>query len=490
MSAAKWWEQAVVYQVYPRSFQDSNGDGVGDLPGILSRLDHLSWLGVDALWLSPIYPSPGVDLGYDISDHTGVDPLFGNLGDLDQLIDECHGREIRLLLDLVPSHTSIEHPWFREHPDWYMWSDRDGPANNWLSTFGGPAWSRDERSGRWYLHSFYPEQPDLDWRNPEVREAMAGVIGFWLDRGVDGFRLDAIDRLIKDPAMRDDPPASAPFVLPHRPAYDVLDHVNSTNNAEIGIALQSIREAADGSFLVGEVYQPTTGLASYLPHLDTAFSFDLLHSPFEPGAIRRVLASAIEGDAVGRLAWVLSNHDFPRLATRLGPGGARLAAMLLLSLPGPVFLYQGDEIGMKDGPGTDPPIDQADRDPIRHPMQWDSSAQGGFTTGTPWLPSTDSAERNVADQRRDPESLLTLHRELIALRPRFGSGFELLEAPAETIAIGRGDHVVMLNFAEREQSLPLAGEVVLSTKPGRGGNPSGRAIAPLEGLILRRPDDA
>lgn len=196
-----WWRDAVVYQVYPRSFQDSDGDGVGDLRGIAHRLDHLVDLGVDALWLSPIYPSPLADFGYDLTDHTAVDPTFGTLADLDRLVAEAHARGLRLLMDFVPCHTSIEHPWFGEHPDRYIWADggaRGGPPNNWRSAFGGPAWTFDERRGRWYLHSFYPEQPDLDWRNPDVVEAMQAVIGFWVDRGVDGFRLDAIEQLVKD----------------------------------------------------------------------------------------------------------------------------------------------------------------------------------------------------------------------------------------------------------------------------------------------------
>src|SRR5215218_890207 len=231
-----WPDQAVVYQIYPRSFQDSNGDGVGDLSGIRSRLDHLVGLGVDALWLSPIYPSPLADLGYDVCDYTDVDRVYGTLGDFDALLAVAHERGLRVLLDMVPCHTSIEHPWFREHPDWYIWADgRDGgPPNNWSSTFGGSAWSFDEERGRWYLHSFYPEQPDLDWRNPEVVDAMHGVLRFWLGRGVDGYRVDAIDRLLKDPELRDDPPATEPFGLPLRADEVKLALSNSRNHPDIG----------------------------------------------------------------------------------------------------------------------------------------------------------------------------------------------------------------------------------------------------------------
>jgi alpha-glucosidase len=240
-----WWQDAVIYQVYPRSFQDSDGDGVGDLRGVASRLDHLSELGVDGLWLSPIYPSPLADFGYDVSAYTDVDPVYGTLADFDALVEAAHQRGLRLLMDLVPCHTSIEHPWFGEHPDWYIWAEgRDGgPPNNWLSAFGGSAWSLDERRGRWYLHSFYPEQPDLDWRNPAVVAAMQEAIGFWIERGVDGYRIDAIDRLMKDPELRDDPPAEASFGLPREDHEAHLAPVHSRNAPDTGEALAAIRAA-------------------------------------------------------------------------------------------------------------------------------------------------------------------------------------------------------------------------------------------------------
>src|SRR3954452_1706050 len=255
-----WWQEAVVYQVYPRSFQDSDGDGVGDLRGIENRLEHLSWLGADAVWLSPIYPSPLADFGYDIADYTGVDPVFGTLGDFDALVAAAHARGLRVLMDLVPSHTSIEHPWFREHPEWYFWSPVDGPPNNWIATFGGPAWSRDPYGRGWYLHSFYPEQPDLNWRVPEVRAAIADVLRFWLDRGVDGFRVDAIDRLLKDAELRDDPPAAGPPPLPLHADHDAFEHARSRNAPDIGTALAQRRAAVGHAFLVGEAYVPTADL--------------------------------------------------------------------------------------------------------------------------------------------------------------------------------------------------------------------------------------
>jgi alpha-glucosidase len=408
-----WWENAVVYQVYPRSFQDSDGDGNGDLRGIESRLDHLVWLGVDALWLSPIYPSPLADMGYDVADYSAVDPVYGTLADFDALVASAHERGLKLLMDLVFCHSSIEHPWFRDNPDWYIWSGKDGPANNWRAMFGGSAWSPDPyRRGRgWYLHSFSPEQPDLNWRNPEVVAAMLDVVRFWLDRGVDGFRLDAIDNLVKDAELRDDPPASAPFALPLREDYAQLEHVYSNNSPDIHKALAAIREAAGDVFIVGEVYLPTAKVVPYLEHFDAAFAFELFHSPWDRERLDHAIAAASDA---GSPAWVFSNHDFPRAATRFGPENARAAAELLLSLPGPVFIYQGEEIGMVDGPGADPPIDRAGRDGARHPMQWDAS--GGFTSGTPWLPMVDPAERNVADQRDDPGSILNHYRELIARR--------------------------------------------------------------------------
>jgi len=407
----------VIYQVYPRSFQDSDGDGIGDLYGIETRLNHLVELGVDGLWLSPIQPSPLADFGYDISDYMAVDPVYGTLEDFDRLIAAADERGLRVLMDLVPCHTSIEHPWFREHPDWYLWAEgRDGgPPNNWRSTFGGPAWTRDPGGGsRWYMHSFYPEQPDLDWRNPEVVAAFGEIVRFWLDRGVAGFRVDAIDRLIKDDQLRDDPPASAPLALPLPEEYARLEHLYSRNRPEIRAALASLREAAGDALLVGEVYLPAGQVTPYLESLDATFAFELFHAPWDAGALEAAIEAQIA--LPGAAAWALSNHDFPRLPDRYGDEAVRDAAQLVCSLPGIVFIYQGDEIGMRDGPGHQPPYDRAGRDTHRHPMQWDASPDGGFTTGEPWLPLVDPVERNVADQREYPDSLLSLYRQLLAWR--------------------------------------------------------------------------
>src|SRR5215210_5794233 len=435
-----WHRDAVIYQVYPRSFQDSDGDGVGDLEGIRSRLDHLVDLGVDGLWLSPIYPSPLADFGYDVSDHTAIDPVFGTLEGFDALVAEARQRGLRLLMDVVPCHTSIEHTWFREHPDWYIWSER---PNNWLAAFGGSAWTK--LGARYYLHSFYPEQPDLDWRNPELVAAMQEVFRFWLDRGAAGYRLDAIDRLLKDAELRDEPPASEPFGLPLRGEEASLARVMSRNAPGTGEALAHIREACGPeAFLVGEIYLPSTDWRPYLEHLDAGFAFELFHSPWEGGPLRRAVEATLSVREAGA-AWVLSNHDFPRLPNRVGHENVRAAAMLLLTLPGTAFVYQGDEIGMVDGPGATPPRDRAGRDSHRHPMQWDPSPGGGFSDGEPWLSSVDPVDRNVEAQRIDPGSLLSLYRDLIALRPGLGEGFELIEAAPGVLAYRRGEHVVALN---------------------------------------------
>jgi alpha-glucosidase len=441
-----WWENAVVYQIYPRSFQDSDADGVGDLRGIIQRLDHLVWLGVDAFWLSPIYPSPLADFGYDVSDYSAVDPQLGSLGDFDELVAAAHERGLRVLLDLIPCHTSIEHPWFREHPDWYIWSPVDGPPNNWVSSFGGRAWSRDDLTGRWYLHSFYPEQPDLDWRKPEVVAAFQDVVRFWLDRGVDGFRLDAIDKLVKDDQLRDDPPATGAFPLPLRPDAARLERVYSAHRPEAIDALRTIRAAAGEALLVGEVFQPTSAYPPYLDVLDLVFAFEFLFSPWNADRLSAAIGPAAE---LGRVAWLMSNHDFDRLATRVGPENVRAAATLLLSLPGAAFVYQGDEIGLPNGPGADPPYDRTGRDPMRHPMQWDATPNGGFTDGEPWLRPIDPQERNVEAQHDDPDSLLHLYRRLIEERRSLGRPFRLLDDNHRIVAFERGDDLIEIAVAPK-----------------------------------------
>jgi alpha-glucosidase len=467
-----WWENAVVYQVYPRSFQDSDGDGVGDLRGIAERLDHLAWLGVDALWLSPFYPSPMHDFGYDVSDYKGVDPVFGTLDDFDALVAAARERGLRVLLDLVPCHTSIEHPWFSEHPDWYIWADE---PNNWLSAFGGSAWSK--LNGRYYLHSFYPEQPDLDWRNPDVIAAMQDALEFWIDRGAAGYRVDAIDRLLKDPRLRDDPPATEAFGLPLSAKEERLALTHSRNAPDTPEALSKIRDAVDDALLVGEVYLPSAKWQPYLEHLDAAFAFELLHASWDADELRRTIEATTRRPGA---AWVLSNHDYGRLVTRFGAENARSAALMLLTLPGPAFLYQGDEIGQGDGPGGEREFDRAGRDRFRHPMQWDASPAGGFTTGEPWLPAVDAERTNVEAQREDPRSMLSLVRDLLTLRRLLGEGIELLDAAPGVLAYRRGDHSIAINTTAEERPAPLDGELVLETEPGAL---RGRALAPHAGAV-------
>jgi alpha-glucosidase len=468
-----WWDDAVVYQIYPRSFQDSDGDGVGDIRGITRRLDELAALGVDAVWLSPMYPSPLADGGYDIADFTGVDPRLGTLEELAELIDGAHRRGLRVLLDLVPNHTSIEHPWFRDHPDRYIWADE--AANNWKAAFGGSVWTQDGRSGRWYLHSFFPEQPDLNWRNPAVPPAMQDVVRTWLGRGVDGFRLDALDSLGKHPDLLDDPPANRPPPFPDTPDAAGLERRHSRNwMPAIRPILAALREAAGDAFLIGEVYRPTDELAPYLESLTCAFVFELLFAPWDARAVGAALDRA---SGLGGPAWVLSNHDFGRVGSRIGEDNLRAAAMLLLTLPGPAFLYQGDEIGLLEGPGGVPPVDRYNRDRARHPMQWDAGPQGGFTRGTPWLPVVDREDRNVAAQRADPGSLWTLHRDLIAVRRELRGEVELVTAGDDgLLAYRRGDALVALNLGGKALALP-AGEPLLRTHPGEPGlRPGGGAI--------------
>jgi alpha-glucosidase len=471
-----WWQDAVIYQVYPRSFQDADGDGIGDLAGVEQRLDHLAWLGVHALWLSPIYPSPMHDFGYDVSDYKGVDPVFGTLDDFDSLVAAARARGLRVLLDVVPCHTSIEHPWFREHPDWYIWSDR---PNNWLSAFGGPAWSR--LNGRYYLHSFYPEQPDLDWRNPEVVAAMQDALRFWIERGAAGYRVDAIDRLLKDPQLRDDPPASEPFGLPLSDAETKLALTHSRNAPDTREVLGRIREAVGDALLVGEVYLPSAKWQPYLEHLDAAFAFELLHASWDAGALRRAIEATTARPGA---AWVLSNHDFGRLVTRFGPENARSAALMLLTLPGPAFLYQGDEIGLGDGPGGERKFDRAGRDRYRHPMQWDGSPTGGFTSGEPWLPTVKPERVNVEAQREDPRSTLSLVRDLLTLRRVLGAGLELIEAAPDVLSYRRGDHTIAINTSAEDRPAPASGDPVLETRPGalRGGTLTPHSGAVTMGL--------
>jgi alpha-glucosidase len=445
-----WWRHAVLYEVYPRSFQDSNGDGIGDLNGITSRLNYLKDLGIDAIWITPIYPSPQVDFGYDISDYEAIDPQYGTMAEFDRLIAEAKKRHIRVILDFVPNHTSDQHPWFqasrssRDNPkrDWYIWRDGKGPGqppNNWLSWFGHSAWAFDQATGQYYYHFFYKQQPDLNWRNPEVRTAMFNVLRFWLKRGVDGFRLDAVSRLFEDLELRDDP------ILAGTNAYGDpnIQHKYTDNLSEVHDILRDFRKVVSefpgDPVLISEADEPDISELTkmYGPHGDEI----QLPMDFQIADINKLSASGfrklfeeIEHNPVSGQPYIFfSNHDQPRQWDRYGDGLhndeiARVMATLLLTTQATPQLYYGEEIGMR----TTPPTRKEDvRDPIgkigwpaekgrdgeRTPMQWDSSRNAGFTTGTPWLPVPESASRyNVAVEQHDPESLLSFYRRLISLR--------------------------------------------------------------------------
>ena len=444
-TARPWWESGVIYQIYPRSFQDSNGDGIGDLEGIRRRLDHVRSLGVDAIWLSPIFPSPMVDFGYDVSDYCGIEPMFGDLSQFDRLIEEAHGLGLKLLLDFVPNHSSDQHPWFiesrssRNNPkrDWYVWRDPSpdgGPPNNWTSDMGGSAWELDPATGQYYLHAFLKEQADLNWRNPEVRAAMTDVLRFWFDRGVDGFRIDVLWHCIKAEDLRDNPlnPAFTPEmgeklkVLQHHSAHQPEIH-------DIAHGFRSLADAYEERLLVGEICLPLDQLMTYYgtpetPGVHLPFNFQLLDAPWNAEALARIIA---EYEAAlppgGWPNWVLGSHDAPRLAGRLGEGQARVAAMLLLTLRGTPTLYQGDELGIgkvmippdriRDPQDLRQPGLGLGRDGARTPMPWDDSLHAGFSTAEPWLPlNADWRERNVAAQENEPRSMLALYKDLLALR--------------------------------------------------------------------------
>jgi alpha-glucosidase len=543
VATGDWWRHGVIYQIYPRSFQDSDGDGVGDLPGITSRLDHLSDLGVAAIWLSPFYSSPMVDFGYDVADYTGVDPLFGTLDDFDELVAAAHVRGIRVVVDLVPNHTSDRHPWFlesrssRDSPkrDWYVWADSgpDGsPPNNWISSFprAGRAWTFDQRTGQWYLHSFTPEQPDLNWWNPEVREAMDQVMRFWLDRGVDGFRVDVAHKMARDPELLDNPLVEL--------GDDAEDDTSAVARAVRLAKLKSVErrdedwpevheilrrfrrtlDAYDDRMAVGEVYLlDLRKLARYYgsgkDEFHLAHNFVFLTQPWKAAAFRSVVdefTGLLPPDAWP--AWMLGDHDVSRIASRYDEGGngqarARVAAVLLLTLRGTPFVYAGDEIGMTDGEvPADRVVDVDGRDPERTPMQWNASPGAGFTSGDPWLPlGRDAATVNVAAQRDDPASLLGLYRRLIRSRTgsaalRGGDYRSLPDAPDGCFAYlrtaGEERLLVALNFTGQPLSFIPAlgtdrGRLELATDPGRAAGEEvplqPLRLGPDEGVVVRLP---
>jgi len=459
----RWWRNAVIYHIYVRSFLDSNADGIGDLPGIRSRLEYLQWLGVDAIWLSPIMVSPNRDFGYDVADYYRVDPAYGSLADLDLLIAEAAGRNIKVLLDLVPNHTSDQHPWFRD-PELrltrYVWTDR---PNNWLAAFGGPAWTRDEATGRYYLHNFLPGQPDLDWWNPAVQREFELILQYWFDRGVAGFRIDVAHALVKDRRLRDNPAATE-----QDPPWQQLAGLSNRYSArqpEVHEIYRRWREIAKAyvpeRLLMGEVHLfDAEEWAAYHgrdDELQLALNFMLVFRPFEMDALRTTVERSLavlpeSAEAV----WHGSNHDVSRLATRWAEGDerrVRLALTMLLTLPGATVLYQGDEIGLRDGQVPDESVRDCatpSRDPQRTPMRWNAEAKGGFTSGEPWLPLEPDPLINVEVQRQKPGSVLNLTRELIRVKGRLEGGYEPLAAPTGVWRYRRGEVVVQLDFGRLE----------------------------------------
>jgi alpha-glucosidase len=524
-----WWQTGIIYQIYPRSFQDSNGDGVGDLPGITSRLDYVKSLNVDAIWISPIYPSPMADFGYDVADYTDIHPLFGTLDDFDHLLADAHKRDLKVILDFVPNHSSDRHKWFQEskssrdnpHRDWYIWKDPapgGGPPNNWLSMFGGSAWEWDESTGQYYLHTFLKEQPDVNWRNPQLQQAMFDSMRFWLDRGVDGFRVDVVYALIKDDQFRDEAPD--PTYREGDSPYNAIQHIYSLNRPEIHEVLRRMRSVLDeypDRMMVGETSHRSEEYARYygknLDECQLPFNFRLLTLPW---TAEDVIKAVEEYEAIlppgAWPNWVLGNHDQPRIATRLGRAQACVAQMMLLTLRGTPTCYYGDEIGMAD---VDIPEEKLQdpfglripglglgRDPERTPMQWDPSHNGGFTSGEPWLPLADDYEKvNVEVEQKDDKSMLALFLALTGLRrqtPALDRGSYLwLDAHNSNIfayvRVYEGESMlVALNFAGAPHILDLShahGEctILISTHMDRTGPEALRALhlRPNEGIVAR-----
>jgi alpha-glucosidase len=502
-----WWREGVLYQVYVRSFADSNGDGVGDLPGLIDRLDHLRWLGIDGVWLSPTMPSPNADWGYDVADYMDVHPELGTLADLDRLVAEAGRRGLRLLLDLVPNHTSDRHPWFVEarssresrRRDWYVWADPapdGGPPNSWTSVFDGPAWTLDEPSGQYYLHQFLAEQPDLNWWNEGVLDAFDDILRFWFDRGIAGLRIDVAHSIVKDPGLK--------TLDTHAGVHDVF---------------RRWRALADGydprRILLGETHVRELELmASFYgrgeDELHLAFNFPFVYADLDAGLARVVAETERLLPKASWPVWTASNHDAGRFPTRWCGGEdarTRLALLALLTLRGTPVLYYGDEIGMtevelrpehlRDPVGLRRWPKDWGRDPMRTPMQWSRAPGAGFTHGTavPWLPLGDFGARNVEDQRADPRSILAFTRDLIALRRRLpdlrAGAYEQLQSPAGTWVWRRGASVaVALNMSGVETRVRgLTGAVAASTDPGRAGERlAGEvALAPWEGVVVESP---
>lgn len=535
-SSPSWWQSGVIYQIYPRSFQDTTGNGIGDLQGIIDRLDYLNdgtpnSLGIDAIWISPFYPSPMKDFGYDVADYCNIDPLFGDLRMFDKLLTAAHQRGIKVIVDWVANHTSDQHPWFQEsrssrhnpRRDWYIWRDPkpDGTLpNNWGSFFGGPAWTFDKETGQYYLHQFLPEQPELNWRNPEVKEAMFDTLRFWLDRGVDGFRMDVIGLIIKDGKLRDNPPnRNIPANLPENDVFGRLQTVFNLDQDEVHDILKEIRQLVDSyseRVTIGELWGPLDRWVKYYgaksDEIHLPFNFRLMDEGKWNARVMQSLVDELEA-ALPDFAWpnyVLGNHDRIRLATRYGgQQQARLAAMMLLTLRGTPTLYNGDELGIENGTilpeqiqdpqGIGLGINQT-RDVSRTPMQWDAGKNAGFSSMTPWLPlSADYQTRNVNVQSNDQSSILNLYRHLLWYR-RSSDTLQLGDYKPIRVADGCFAYLrqydaqrslIVLNFANEEIQISIpgesAGQIVLSTNLDLDGPVSLNKLRlrANEGLIVK-----
>jgi len=522
----RWWHGGVFYQIYPRSFADSNGDGVGDLPGIISRLDHLADLGLAGLWLSPITVSPNRDWGYDVADYCAIDPDYGTMDDLDMLVQRARARGIRILMDLVPNHTSEQHPWFVDarsgpdaaHREYYVWAEPaadGGPPNNWISIFGGSAWEFDAPSGQYYLHNFEAQQPDLNWWSEDVRQSFDDIVRFWWDRGVSGFRIDVCNMMIKDAELRDNPPATADDPIDQQ--LMGLKAVYNSDRPEAHDILQRWRAISDtydgGRLLIGETnVESLPALMQFYGNghneLHGGFNFVFLHAELD-AAVMRAIVEEVEATLPPGAwpIWTGANHDVSRLATRWAggqPDKVRCALLLLLTLRGTPFLYQGDEIGLEDGPIEQPDLLDAvgirywpyykGRDPERTPMPWTSAPGGGFTEPgvRPWLPMADPAACNVADQVAEADSVLALTRRAIAAR----TGSEDLSvgpyrsrpSPEGTWAFERGERTtVLLNlsddahtFADQRGTVRLGTRAILEGTVAQGS----LTLAPWHGVVL------
>ncbi len=527
-----WFKRAVLYQIYPRSFYDSNDDGIGDLKGITQKLDYLKGgpdsLGVSAIWLSPFYPSPMADFGYDVSDYREVDPIFGTLGDFKELLHQAHTRNLKVVIDFIPNHTSNQHDWFRQsraskgNPkrNWYVWRDgkaADTPPNNWQATFGGSAWQFDPTTNQYYLHSFLPEQPDLNWDNPEVRAATCNEMRFWLDLGVDGFRVDAVPWISKDPQLRDNPlranyhPGTDDPAHAHQPIY-------SQNGPKLYEYLHDMAEtvrAYPDTFMITEAYPNEWDSAkAYLqfyrqvdPRVCAPFNFEGILSPWDAAEFKQLIDSFEASLKPNYLSiYCLGNHDRSRLASRLGSAAAaRTAAVMLLTLPGMPTMYYGEELGMVDGsiPANriqDPfeknvPGMGLGRDPERTPLQWSAAANAGFSNSQPWLPvNSDYRTKNVQAQLAEPSSSLNLYRQLLALRgssSAIAAGkYIALETPVNIFGYQRKNAdetvTILLNFSDKPIALTpelAKGKRLLSTHPEHGATAA--QLRPHEGIILK-----